>query len=109
MVTLPIEPSIAKSLSLNPSNLAIPIKSRKSQNWDTKNLTKFQSPVPELTVAQFDALTESDAIDKFFDTIRIDKIEKVHLKAFIDDAILMPHRSLPDTYNITATGFRKLL
>jgi glycerol-3-phosphate O-acyltransferase len=31
------------------------------------------------------------------------------LKAFIDDAILMPHRSLPDTYNITAAGFRKLL
>jgi glycerol-3-phosphate O-acyltransferase len=31
------------------------------------------------------------------------------LKAFIDEAILMPHRSLPDTYNITATGFRKLL
>lgn len=31
------------------------------------------------------------------------------LKAFIDDAILIPHRSLPDTYNITATGFRKLL
>jgi glycerol-3-phosphate O-acyltransferase len=30
------------------------------------------------------------------------------LKAFIDDAILIPHRSLPDTYNITATGFRKL-
>ncbi len=31
------------------------------------------------------------------------------LKAFIDDAILMPHRSLPDTYNITSAGFRKLL
>ena len=31
------------------------------------------------------------------------------LKAFIDDAILMPHRTLPDTYNITSTGFRKLL
>ncbi|OEU44662.1 MAG: hypothetical protein BBJ60_05950 [Desulfobacterales bacterium S7086C20] len=31
------------------------------------------------------------------------------LKAFIDDAILMPHRTLPDTYNITAAGFRKLL
>jgi glycerol-3-phosphate O-acyltransferase len=31
------------------------------------------------------------------------------LKAFIDDAILMPHPTLPDTYNITATGFRKLL
>jgi glycerol-3-phosphate O-acyltransferase len=31
------------------------------------------------------------------------------LKAFIDDASLMPHRSLPDTYNITSAGFRKLL
>ena len=31
------------------------------------------------------------------------------LKAFIDDAILMPHPTLPDTYNITAAGFRKLL
>ncbi len=31
------------------------------------------------------------------------------LKAFIDDAILMPHRTLPDTYNITAAGLRKLL
>ncbi len=31
------------------------------------------------------------------------------LKAFIDDAILMPHRTLPDTYNITSAGFRKLL
>lgn len=31
------------------------------------------------------------------------------LKAFIDDAILIPHPTLPDTYNITAAGFRKLL
>lgn len=31
------------------------------------------------------------------------------LKAFIDDAILMPHPTLPDTYNITSAGFRKLL
>jgi glycerol-3-phosphate O-acyltransferase len=31
------------------------------------------------------------------------------LKAFIDDAILMPHPTLPDTYNIPAAGFRKLL
>jgi glycerol-3-phosphate O-acyltransferase len=30
------------------------------------------------------------------------------LKAFIDDAILMPHRSLPDTYQLTAAGYRKL-
>jgi len=31
-----------------------------------------------------------------------------NLKAFIDDAILMPHPSLPDTYNLTSSGFRKL-
>jgi len=30
------------------------------------------------------------------------------LKAFIDDAILMPHPTLPDTYNVTSTGLRNL-
>jgi glycerol-3-phosphate O-acyltransferase len=31
-----------------------------------------------------------------------------NLKAFIDDAIIMPHQSLPDTYNLTSAGYRKL-
>ncbi|MFH0731218.1 MAG: 1-acyl-sn-glycerol-3-phosphate acyltransferase [Pseudomonadota bacterium] len=30
------------------------------------------------------------------------------LKAFIDDAILMPHPTLPETHNLTSAGFRKL-
>ncbi|MBF0449669.1 MAG: 1-acyl-sn-glycerol-3-phosphate acyltransferase [Candidatus Magnetomorum sp.] len=30
------------------------------------------------------------------------------LKAFIDDAIVMPHAELPDVYNVTSAGFRKL-
>ena len=30
------------------------------------------------------------------------------LKAFIDDAILIPHPTLPDCYNVTSAGFRKL-
>jgi glycerol-3-phosphate O-acyltransferase len=30
------------------------------------------------------------------------------IKAFIEDAVLMPHQSLPDTYNVTSAGFRKL-
>lgn len=30
------------------------------------------------------------------------------IKAFIDDAILMPHATLPDTYNLTSAGYRKL-
>ena len=31
-----------------------------------------------------------------------------NIKAFIDDAILMPHPVIPDTYNVTSSGFRKL-
>ena len=30
------------------------------------------------------------------------------IKTFIDDAILMPHRTIPDSYQITSSGFRKL-
>jgi glycerol-3-phosphate O-acyltransferase len=30
------------------------------------------------------------------------------LKTFVDDAVLMPHPSLPDTCNVTAAGYRKL-
>ena len=30
------------------------------------------------------------------------------LKAFIDDAILMPHATIPDTYQVTSAGLRKL-
>ena len=30
------------------------------------------------------------------------------IKAFIDDAILMPHQVIPDTYNVTSAGLRKL-
>jgi glycerol-3-phosphate O-acyltransferase len=31
-----------------------------------------------------------------------------NIKAFINDAVLMPHPTLPDTYNVTSAGFRKL-
>ncbi len=30
------------------------------------------------------------------------------IKAFIEEAIIIPHPSLPDTYNLTSSGFRKL-
>lgn len=30
------------------------------------------------------------------------------IKSFIDDAILMPHQTIPDSYQITSSGFRKL-
>ena len=35
-------------------------------------------------------------------------IVRKNVKAFIDEAILIPHRSLPDTYNLTAHGLKKL-
>jgi len=31
-----------------------------------------------------------------------------NIKAFVSDAILMPHPTLQDTYNLTSVGFRKL-
>ncbi|MDA8141929.1 MAG: 1-acyl-sn-glycerol-3-phosphate acyltransferase [Desulfobacteraceae bacterium] len=31
-----------------------------------------------------------------------------NIKSFIDDAIVIPHATLPDTYQITSAGFRKL-
>jgi len=40
--------------------------------------------------------------------ITVDRYVRKNLKAFIDDAIIMPHPTLPDTYNLTSSGFRKL-
>ncbi|MDY0133352.1 MAG: 1-acyl-sn-glycerol-3-phosphate acyltransferase [Desulforegulaceae bacterium] len=37
-----------------------------------------------------------------------DFIVRKTIKSFIDDAIIVPHQSLPDTYNITALGYKKL-
>lgn len=47
---------------------------------------------------------------EFPDTSLHDSAKKVrkNIKAFIDDAIIVPHHDLPDTYNITSVGFRKL-
>lgn len=38
----------------------------------------------------------------------IEYLVRKNLKAFIDDAIIMPHPTLPDTYNLTSAGYRKL-
>lgn len=37
-----------------------------------------------------------------------DYFVRKNVKIFIDDAILMPHATLPDTYNLTSAGYRKL-
>lgn len=42
----------------------------------------------------------------------VDKSPEYHvrksIKTFIDEAIIIPHPTLPETYNITSVGFRKL-
>ena len=45
------------------------------------------------------------AYDKIVPTER--SVRK-NIKVFIDGAYLMPHQSLPDTYNITSAGFRNM-
>lgn len=45
----------------------------------------------------------------FFDPDGSDEYQiRKTIKSFIDDAILVPHPTLPDTYNLTSPGFRKL-
>lgn len=44
----------------------------------------------------------------FDPTEEIEPAIRKNLKAFIEDAILTPHPTLPDTYNLTSAGFRKL-
>lgn len=48
--------------------------------------------------------------NEFFSDIDRPPEHYVHknIKAFIDEAILIPHPSLPDTYNLTSVGYRKL-
>ena len=38
----------------------------------------------------------------------VEYLVRKNLKSFIDDAIIMPHPTLPDTYNLTSLGYRKL-
>ena len=37
-----------------------------------------------------------------------ERLVRKSIKVFIDDAILIPHQTLPDTYNMTSAGLRKL-
>lgn len=37
-----------------------------------------------------------------------ESLVRKNIKVFIDEAIIVPHPSLPDTYNVTAAGLRKL-
>ncbi|TYT73334.1 1-acyl-sn-glycerol-3-phosphate acyltransferase [Desulfobotulus mexicanus] len=67
---------------------------------------QFTSSDLHLTYAK---LTEFFSDEFFQDPDRsAEVLVRKNLKAFIDDAILVPHPTLPDTYNVTASGLRKL-
>ncbi|MDP2646136.1 MAG: 1-acyl-sn-glycerol-3-phosphate acyltransferase [Desulfobacterales bacterium] len=38
----------------------------------------------------------------------VEHFVRKNLNSFIDDAVLIPHTTLPDTYNLTSAGYRKL-
>ena len=56
--------------------------------------------------AKFQKLLEKEFIPD--QTNSPDFIVRKVIKSFINDAILVPHQTLPDTYNITALGYKKL-
>lgn len=59
--------------------------------------------------SDYEFLQELFANEFFFDPDQSAAYQiRKTIKAFIDDAILVPHPSLPDTYNLTSPGFRKL-
>ncbi len=74
--------------------------------------------VRELDAFQFSTADLHDAYGFLQDLFKnefaydVDKSTETYvrkaLKAFIDDAIVIPHPTLPDRYNITSVGFRKL-
>ncbi|RJP87082.1 MAG: glycerol-3-phosphate acyltransferase [Desulfobacteraceae bacterium] len=59
--------------------------------------------------ASYKFLKEFFENEFFSDTDQpVEYLVRKNLKAFIDDAIIMPHPTLPDTYNLTSLGYRKL-
>jgi glycerol-3-phosphate O-acyltransferase len=69
---------------------------------------KFQFSAPELHAGY----TFWQDFFKFEFAYDVDKESEIYvrktIKAFIDDTVLIPHPTLPDTYTITPAGFRKL-
>jgi glycerol-3-phosphate O-acyltransferase len=71
-------------------------------------LDSFQFTASDLHIS-YQYLQEFFKYEFAFDADRpAENFVRKTLKIFIDDAILMPHPILPDTYNLTSAGFRKL-
>ncbi|KJS30908.1 MAG: hypothetical protein VR64_13615 [Desulfatitalea sp. BRH_c12] len=72
----------------------------------------------EMDAFQFSAINLHDRyryLQNFFkyefaydNDVSAERLVRKSVKSFIDDAILIPHPTLPDTYQITSAGYRKL-
>lgn len=68
----------------------------------------FQFAASDL-LSEYRFLQELFSSEFAFDNSKpADQMIRKTLKAFIDDSMLIPHQTLPDTYRLTSSGFRKL-
>lgn len=85
--------------SLTPASYtALLILARDAFQFNTSDLHEGFAFLQELFALEFAVDLEKSSHDQVNKTI----------ESFVNDAILMPHPSMPDTYNLTSEGFRKL-
>ncbi len=118
-------PSGEKNMPLEIAQFRLPAGKRLQLEYYKNNCVAYFVPTAftALAILEKDAFqfSASDLHDRYCFLQEFFKYEFAHdvnqteeylvrknLKAFIDDAILMPHQSLPDTYQITSSGLRKL-
>ncbi len=77
---------------------ALAILKRDSFNFSATDLHQGYTFLSELFQNEF--TYDSDKATEYF--------VRKNIKAFIDNAIITPHPKIPDTYNITSSGLRKL-
>lgn len=73
--------------------------------WTTKNLTKFQVPVPEITVEEFDNLDKNDAtIESYFDNTVASGNKKAKLLTVGDIYAFKTHNNVYGLIKVISVG-----
>ena len=118
-------PSGEKSMPMDIAQFLLPANKRLQLEYYKNNCIAYFIPAAftALTILEKDAFqfSAADLHDRYRFLQDFFKYEfaydmgnpaeylvRKNLKCFIDDAILMPHQSLPDTYLVTSSGLRKL-
>jgi len=73
--------------------------------WTTKNLTKFQDPVPAITVAEFDLLEQDDAtISSYFDNTVSGSNRKAKLLVADKIVAFKTHNNVYGLFKVISVG-----